>query len=152
MIYRFRRVVGGNVVPEDEDTQKAVSKMKMGDVLHGKFTKQRNIGFHRKYFAMLNHAFESWEPDTSAFSVTPPKKNFDQFRGDIMVMAGFYDSVFRVDGSLRLMPLSISFAKMDQDEFEGVYSATVDVILQHVLTNYTREDIDRVVNEIMRFT
>jgi hypothetical protein len=40
---------------------------------------------------------------------------------------------------------------MDEDEFTQVYSKVADVLLQKVLRNYTRGDLDRVVNEILGF-
>ena len=40
---------------------------------------------------------------------------------------------------------SISFAKMDEDEFARLYSSVVDVILARFLTNWTGEDMDKAV-------
>ena len=41
--------------------------------------------------------------------------------------------------------------KMDDDEFEALYEATVRVLLEQVLHRYTRADLDRVVEEIQKF-
>lgn len=157
MIYRFRRISGGNVMPEDQETKDAVGKMAVGDMLQGKFTKMRNPQFHRKFFALLNHAFQHWEPrayreDVAVGGdVTAPLKEFEQFREDITIMAGYYTSSFRVDGTAKLRAKSISFGKMDEAEFEKLYSSVINVILEHVLTNYDKDDIDRVVEHTMRF-
>lgn len=118
----------------------------------------RNSRFHRKFFAMLNAAFEMWDPPPSAATsvayggeVHPVEKDFDQFRADVTIMAGFYDATYRVDGSVRLQPKSISFANMDDVEFEKLYNRVLNVILAKVLTDVTAGDIEQAANRILEF-
>jgi hypothetical protein len=59
--------------------------------------------------------------------------------------------VVALNGEAKARAKSIAFGNMAEDEFERVYSAVADVILQRVLRNYTREDLDRVVDEVLRF-
>jgi predicted amidohydrolase len=46
---------------------------------------------------------------------------------------------------------SINFGSMGQEEFDGLYSSVIDVVPARILTNYTRDDIDSVVNQILGF-
>ena len=46
MKLRFRRMMGGRVIPEDEETQEALMKYKVGDILEADFKRKRNPGFH----------------------------------------------------------------------------------------------------------
>lgn len=50
------------LVPATEADRELVSKWKAGQVVHGKFTKMRNARFHGKFFAMMDLAWEYWEP------------------------------------------------------------------------------------------
>lgn len=50
------------LVPATEADRETVQKWKAGQVVHGKFTKMRNARFHNKFFAMLDLAWEYWEP------------------------------------------------------------------------------------------
>lgn len=50
------------LVPATEADRELVSKWKAGQVVHGKFTRMRNAKFHGKFFAMLDLAWEYWEP------------------------------------------------------------------------------------------
>ncbi|TPG76327.1 DUF1367 family protein [Pseudomonas arsenicoxydans] len=50
------------LVPANEADREIVQKWKLGQVIHGKFTKMRNAKFHRKFFSMLDLAWEYWEP------------------------------------------------------------------------------------------
>lgn len=50
------------LVPATEADRETVQKWKVGQVVHGKFTRMRNGRFHNKLFAMLDLAWEYWEP------------------------------------------------------------------------------------------
>ena len=80
-----------------------------------------------------------------------PEKNFDRFRKDIIVLAGYYDATYRLNGDTRIEAKSISFGSMSEDEFEKLYSACVDVILQYVCTQYDGKMLDEVVEQAMAF-
>ncbi len=50
------------LVPATEADREQVQKLKMGQTLHGKFARMRNAKFHGKFFAMLDLAYDYWEP------------------------------------------------------------------------------------------
>lgn len=50
------------LVPATEADREQVQKLKMGQTLHGKFVRMRNAKFHGKFFAMLDLAYDYWEP------------------------------------------------------------------------------------------
>jgi hypothetical protein len=69
-----------------------------------------------------------------------------------VIQAGFYEQTFNLDGEMRLEAQSISFASMDDVQFEQVYSAVATVILEKVLTNYAgRDELDEVMNKVVGF-
>ena len=143
------------IVPNDKDSADFIDKLKYNQVIVADFKKSRNYNFHKKYFALIKFAYEHWETDTfqncTKFKGLKPEKNFETFRNDLTILAGHYESAFRIDGSVRVKAKSISFAKMNEEEFAELYSSTVDVILKKILTNYTEEELDRVVAELMGF-
>lgn len=141
------------LLPDDEDSADYVHKLKYGQVITADFSKPRNYKFHKKYFVLIKYAYEHWKPEKledTKFDVVP-EKSFDRFRKDLIILSGRFDAVYRVDGSVRIEAKSISFAKMNEEEFAELYSSTVDVILKKILTNYTEEELDRVVAELMGF-
>lgn len=114
----------------------------------------RNPKFHRKFFALLKVGFDAWEPDRVRYSYKgkPITKNFEHFREDITILAGYYEQVFNLNGEMTLKAKSISFANMEEDEFEMLYSDVADVILAKVCTRYAgRAELDIVVDRVMRF-
>jgi hypothetical protein len=126
------------------------NRVKVGETIKIVFSKPRNKDFHRKYFALLNIGFDAFEPQARHKGVTVDK-NFNLFRKDIIIQAGFYEVSVNLNGELRLIAMSISFENMDETKFNDLYNKSVNVILQKVLTNYTRADLDEVVDQVLRF-
>ena len=128
--------------------------LESGEFALVEFIFPRNPKFHRKFFGLLNFAFDAWEPDRvrKSYKGRPVAKNFDQFREDVLILSGYSEQTFDLKGNMKLKAKSISFAKMDDAEFEQVYSAVVDVILADVLKTYAnREELEEVVQRVMGF-
>lgn len=139
-------------IPGDPQTETWFKKIKIGEDVRGNFKRYRNPAFHRKYMALLNIAFDIWEPGEIDYKYGVPEKNFDRFRKDVAILAGFYEPVIRLDGSVRIEPKSISFANMDQDEFQELYSKTIDVLIKHVYNlKSTPEQIEETVRKYLEF-
>jgi hypothetical protein len=130
-----------------------VKRLEAGELVKVSFKIERNGKFHRKFFAMLNVGYEAWDPGRThkTHKGMPVQKNFEQFREDVTILAGFYEQTFDLQGNLKLKAKSISWASMGQVEFENLYSAVADVLLQKVLTKYSRADLDEVVEKMLRF-
>lgn len=105
----------------------------------------RNYKFLKKYFALLNAAYSLWDTPEGV------ERSRDSFREEVIIKAGYFEHVFSIDGTFKLKAKSISFAKMEEPEFEQLYSKTIDVILWHVLPTYDRETLLKMEDEILRF-
>lgn len=145
------KVAGGVLAPIDPQAAEFIAKMKTGAAVRATVKQQRNPRFHRKFFALLNLAFDAWEPAENTYKGHAVGKNFDQFRNDIVCLAGFYEMAVNLKGETRVTAKSISFANMGQAEFDDLYNATVNVILKHILTNYSRDDLDAVMDRLTGF-
>lgn len=146
---------GGFVPSTDSDRTAIMKRWKPGEVALVTVRKPRNGAFHRKAFALFNFLFEYWEPAITEYHGMVIQKNFDRFRADLTVAAGFYETyVNAITGELRLKAKSISFAKMDEAEFEKLYSAVIDIGLAKILPDTFDSDSVRqaVENELMSFT
>ncbi|EDQ9399415.1 DUF1367 family protein [Salmonella enterica] len=81
-------------------------------------------------------------------------KSFEAYREWVTIEAGYYDVVELPDGSIRKVAKSISFAKMDETEFMGLYRAVFDVLWRWILsrTFRTHEEAENVAAQLMDFT
>jgi hypothetical protein len=139
--------VNGALYPADEQAQESLKTIKQGEPVKVKLTRPRNYLFHKKYFALLNLAFDYWEPPENHVA----EKNFDRFRKDIIILAGYYESYVRLDGSTRIEPRSIAFGKMSEEEFADLYNKTIDVIIKYALTAYTGDMLRSIVDQVEEF-
>ncbi len=205
------------LAPADAESRDWMNKLKSTEIVHGNLTRQRNSKFHRKYFALLQYAFDCWKEDLAMrethriYKGAPVMPNFERFRKDIAILCGFYEPVYTLASSrkpatveatevpedrmdvirdlaqklfpsddedeeraivihslieyerqelekvrnafgpqMRLVAKSISFAKMSEDEFEGLYSKTIDILLERIASlpqdkKEVREIVDNLV-------
>ena len=110
----FRKVSSTTLVAASDHDAELLKHIKTGDPTRLTFKRIRNYEFHKKFFALLDFAFDHWTPPDNYVG----EKNFDQFRADVIILCGFYHQWIRLDGSTRTMPKSIAFGSMTEDEFE----------------------------------
>ena len=148
-IHLIRRCDGALYPATDADTD-VLRRVKAGELIKATFTKPRNPRFHRLFFALVQIAFDAWEvPGGTKHAGMLVQKNLDQFRKDLIIAAGYYDVTCNIQGTIRAEARSMSFASMDETEFHELYSKVADVILQQILTNYSRSDLDEQVNRVL---
>lgn len=147
------KAAGGALIPVDQQGIEALAKLKLGAGVKVKATriKPNNLLFHKKIFALANLAYETWEPTEPTYKGQIVAKNFEQFRDDITILSGFYTTAVRLDGSIRFIAKSWSFEAMDDQEKEALYNAIINVVLSRILTKYTRDDLDVVIEKLLRF-
>lgn len=146
----LRKGLNNSLYPANEEAMEFIKKVSAHDTLSADVVRPRNYLYHKKFFAMIQVGFDAWEPADLEHKGLPVQKNFERFRKDCIIAAGFYEAVVNLKGEVRAEAKSISFANMEETEFNKVYIAVVDVLLQKVLRNYTRADIDMVVDQILQ--
>jgi hypothetical protein len=142
------------LMPASQHDVDELKKVKNEQPLRVTLRRVRNYEHHKKYFALLNLAYENWEPLAPIVEYEWQElahKDFDRFRKDVIILAGYYDATYRVDGSVRLEAKSISFANMDQDSFDKLYEATLEAIRTHVFKNMSDTDLQLFLNELEQF-
>jgi hypothetical protein len=141
------------LVPSGEDAQEWFAKLKAGATVRADIRVMRNAAFHRKFFAMLRVAYENHDWPEIDTQWGPAKCTYDQFRKYITVKSGHFDMVVTPRGDVRAEARSIAFSKMDEAEFDRLYSDALDFILQEYLApkGWTREQMDEAVNKMLSF-
>ena len=143
---------GDYLVPATELDRQRLERIKAGEGITCTFKRKRSLWQHRKFFALLNFAFDCWEPvHEQEFKGLPVTKEFERFRKDVTIAAGYVDYVVNLRGETRAEAKSVAFDSMDEDEFAALYYRVAETLIAMVLKRYTREDIDHVVAELTRF-
>lgn len=143
------------LLPADNKTREWFSKLKIGAQIMAQVTQPRNPAFHRKFFALLNYGFEHWAETQKGveYKGEPVQPDFERFRKDITILAGHYHAVVTIKGQVRMEADSISFASMNQEEFEKLYSQVIEVLLTRVFkaSHWTEEALRSVIEGICEF-
>lgn len=142
----------GSLIPVDQAGFEFIDTLSPGKQVKCVITQPRNLGFHRKFFALLDVAFDAWEAPALVHKGVIVEKNRERFRKDLTILCGHYETVVNINGELRLEAKSISFSSMDEKDFGALYSTAIDAILGKVLKDYTKDDLDRIVNQVLSFS
>ena len=127
--------------PIDDEGIEFMRKLKNGDCFECSVVRKRNYAFHKKLFSLLNYAFENWDHEPVFFKGAVVEDNFEVFRENVLIMAGYGFPVVNLKSEVRYIAKSISFANMDQDTFDTMYSAVIDSILRNVLESHSEQDL-----------
>ena len=117
--------------PAYDSDGETYKKIPLNDILLYEVKIPRNYNFHKKFFALINLVFENQEQ----------YKDIDHLRKAIIIEAGYYTERASLQGEVIIEAESISFAKMDNDEFSTLYSKCMDVIVKYF--KFEREEIQR---------
>jgi hypothetical protein len=148
----------GYTTKDDESWHKFkkwLENLEAGEFFNLEVYQPRNPKLHRKFFALLRYGFDHWEPELGRKRLTyrgqPIEKSFEAYREQVIILAGYYEQSFTLKGEMQVRAKSIAFHAMGDEEFTQLYEAAVDVVRKHILTNYTREDLDEVLAHLERF-
>ena len=150
----FTRTPAGSLAPADADAAAWIAKLKIGQGVRGEFKRVRDLTKHRRMFALFNFAFDMWDAPQLEYQGQPVAKDFERFRHDVTILAGFFKAVTNFRGEVRLEAESLAFDSMLQDRFEACYKAVLNVVWTRILQakGYdTPEAVDKIVAELLRF-
>lgn len=145
------------LVPVDAaQAEQFASLQEVGGEFKVKVTQPRNPRFHRKGMAMFRFLFNLWEPVLARpeeLGDVPVAKDFDAFRGNLLIAAGFYKQVFNLEGGFELIPAELKFGSMDNVKFARVYNCVLDVGLEMIgkAGHITHEQADHAINHLLGF-
>ena len=94
----------------DSDLDK-IKKIELGEIVEIVVKKTRSYRFLKKYMALINLM---WGNDS--LNLTR-----ERYRKEMEIAAGYFDTYKGYDGDVRREPKSISFEKMQEDEFENLF-------------------------------
>jgi len=126
----------GRILPVDGESVERVIKMKRGEPYIFTMKRARNYPFLKKYFSLLNTAFQNqdkftepeWFRKHTLLAVGWCTEHIDPFTGDVCYVAK-----------------SVSFSKCSEMQFMEIYGKTVDFLV----SKYGFDD--KFVNEVMGY-
>lgn len=148
------RLPTGALAPADGPSADYIGRMKLGAAVRGKFVKARNITQHRRMWVLFTFAFDQWDAPELEYQGKAVAKNLDRFRRDLTILAGYYEAVTNLKGEVRLEAKSIAFDRMEQDEFDLLYRAILNLVWDRILKSKgyaSPEAVEAILEELLRF-
>jgi hypothetical protein len=136
----------GVLVPFNAREQERLNRFRTGCLYPVEIRQLRNPEFHKKVFAFLNFCFQYWSGERTEWQFQSEAEQFDTFRKNLTVLAGYRHTTFTIDGRLRVEPKSLAFGNMTQEEFENCYNAMINAALTHVFAG----EQDPKINDYLR--
>ncbi len=146
------------LLPACEEATEWLRKKKIGATVLVEPREMRNGAFFRKWWALVKLGYDYWSESaqTIEYKGQPVLPDFDRFRKDVTISAGFYYPVVNLKGEVRIEAESLKWASMTEERFEKLYSATIQVLLQRVFNGklcqrWTEEQLRSVAEQILSF-
>jgi hypothetical protein len=118
--------------------------LKRGTIVQCTIVEYRNYAFHRKYFSLINLAWEYLTESQRTFF----KENVDAFRKTVEVAAGHYEPVYSVARQSWLeVPKSIAFDKLSEADFEQLYEKVKYVIFNMFIPDSVKDEFEYVLRD-----
>ena len=122
-----------SLIPVDDEGREALNGLGQGEMVRVRLTKPRNLKHHRKFFSMMQLVFQNQERFPT----------MDHLLTAVKIEAGLYeDAPIDVNGRLVYIPKSISFARMDQFQFDDFYMRAIAACCR-LLPHLNAEDIEQ---------
>jgi len=145
-IWVIRR--GDILIPENPSDSEKIQKLPEGKPVEVTVRVPRSLPMSRFYWAVLDAVIEHM-PDVNPHGVPNLFGTSKDLNEAIKLTCGYAKRVLNFDGTVMMVPRSISFDKekgMDQIEFAEFFEKAMQAISEHVL-GY---DVDKIIHEVLR--
>lgn len=146
------------LIPACEEASDWLRKKKLGATILVEPREPRNGAFFRKWWALVKLGYDYWSESvaTIEYKGEPVRPEFDRFRKDVTISAGFYHPVVNLKGEIRIEPESLKWASMSEERFTQLYDATIQVLLQRVFNGkvcptWSEAELRSVAEQILQF-
>ena len=141
----YCKVTPYGFVPMYNSDLELKKKLKEGSVVKCKVSNPRNYQFHKKFFALLRLTYDNLPVSlVEKWNIRTVEDMLRRFKRDL----GYYTSNRNEKGELEIDYLSISFAAMEEWEFERFYDQCLELVLHTYIEGIDKEDL---INELENF-
>jgi hypothetical protein len=144
--------------PADDEAHECMKHFPLGSIGRLDVKLMRNYQFFKKWWALVKLGYDHFADtcEEQEFKGDKIMPNFQRFRKDVTILAGFREPVWNLNGEMRIEAESIAWGNMDEERFTKLYDATIQVLLRKVFNGqrsrrWSEEEIRNVTEQVMRF-
>lgn len=146
------------LIPADDPTREWFNRIKVGSTVLADAKQMRNGAFFRKWWALVKLGYDYWSEGVETFEYRGEKvlPEFERFRKDVTITAGFYRAVVNLKGEMRIEAESLKWGAMTEERFAQLYDATIAVLLRRVFNgkvcpSWSEAELRSVADQILEF-
>ena len=141
----FCKVTPCGLVPLHDSDLDLKKRLRVGSVVRCKVSNPRNYEHHKKFFALVRLTFDNLPlPLVEKWNIRNEYDMLRRFKRDL----GYFTNTINEYGEYEIEYLSISFAAMEQHEFEQFYNQCIDLVLFKYIKGIDKQDL---ITEIENF-
>lgn len=141
----YCKVTDYGLVPMYDSDLDKKKRLKVGSIVRCTVSNPRNYEFHKKFFALVRLTFDNLPLGlVEKWQIHNEDDMLKRFKYDL----NYYTTRINSNGEKEIEYQSISFAKMEQYEFEHFYNLCIDLVLYHYIRGIDRDDL---IEEIENF-
>lgn len=141
----FCKVTPYGLVPLYDSDFDMKKRLKVGSTVKCKVSNPRNYEHHKKFFALVRLTFDNLPSNLAEhWNIHNEEDMLRRFKRDL----GYYTSTLNERGEREIEYQSISFAAMEQYEFERFYNQCIDLVLYKYIKGIDQQDL---ITEIENF-
>lgn len=134
----YCKVTPYGLAPRYNSDSELFQRLKMGSIVKCKVANPRNYKHHKKFFALLRLTFENLPlPLVERWNIQTEQDMLRRFKRDL----GYYTLRQNEYGETEIEYQSISFATMEQHEFEHFYNDAVNLVLNRYIRGLDKETL-----------
>lgn len=134
----FCKVTPYGLVPMYGSDHEAKKRLRTGSVVKCRVSNPRNYEFHKKFFALVRLTFDNLPSRLAEYwGINNEEDMLRRFKRDL----GYFTSTVNERGEREIEYGSISFAAMEQYEFERFYNQCIDLVLSKYIRGLERQDL-----------
>jgi len=122
--------------PADEQAEKLIRSLKLGEMVSVEIKRPRNVAFHAKFFRMLRIIFDNQEH----------YKSIDDLLEVLKLRIGHCHTIDTKFGEVKITD-SINFAALDNVDFSEFYDRACAWVIAEVIPGLDRLGLDKEVRE-----
>jgi hypothetical protein len=134
----LRKTEAGHLAPASAEAEEQISKIKDDTIVKAYISQPRHLPHHRMFFALMDVAYHNQEKYESA----------EELLQWVKIFTGHCRVFVHPDRQgVSYTPKSISFASMDQTQFDVFFETAVSVICKQIIPGLDKESL---VEEVLK--
>ena len=134
----YCRVTPYGLVPLYDSDHDLKQRLRIGSTVRCLVSQPRNYEFHKKFFALVRLTYDNLPlPLVERWNIRSVDDMLRRFKRDL----GYFTSSVNELGEREIEYSSISFAAMDEEEFERFYNGSVNLVLDKYIRGLEREGL-----------